>query len=78
MGGFEPPHDEVKVRCLTPWLHSKDEDGIEPSQKVLQTYALPLCYSLISAGIEPAFLDRKSSVLPLDEETKDLKGQGGS
>ncbi len=21
MGGFEPPHDGIKNRCLTAWLH---------------------------------------------------------
>jgi hypothetical protein len=25
MGGFEPPHDGIKNRCLTAWLHPNRE-----------------------------------------------------
>lgn len=23
VGGFEPPHGGIKIRCLTAWLHPK-------------------------------------------------------
>ena len=40
VGGFEPPHDEIKTRCLTAWLY--------PMKMKSEMVAI--------AGLEPATL----------------------
>ncbi len=39
VGGFEPPHDEIKTRCLTAWRYPSNKmvaiAGLEPATLAL-------------------------------------------
>ncbi len=71
VGGFEPPHGGIKIRCLTAWLHPKTIlTGItlseENSYDVLFTLNTRFCKELFAKSCQKSVSETTfTNVFPL-------------
>ena len=68
VGGFEPPHGGIKIRCLTTWLHPKKETA-----KFLSFHGV---IWLFYGGVQGERRRNCGDLLPSPSQEKSTKGLG--